>query len=234
MVMCGRFALGIPKKRLEEVFGLAAPDDYAPRYNVAPGLDVLAVVFAGGVPRMARFRWGLIPAWADDPKVGYKKINARSENVFDKPSFRESVRCSRCLVPVQAFYEWRRQGRARQPFAFGPEDADLFAMAGIAARWQDPATGGAVDSLAVLTCPPNELMAPIHDRMPVILSPDAWSGWLDSAETSPENLAPLLVPYPARSMRVWPVNPLVNSVANDGPELLERAGKPASRQGSLL
>ena len=230
--MCGRFALGIPKKRLEEVFGLPAPDGYAPRYNVAPGTNVLALQ-AGGEPRLAFRRWGLVPPWADDPKVGFRLINARSETVFDKPSFRDGVRSHRLLVPAQAFYEWRREGRSRTPFALAVNDADCFAMAGIGAGWTDPATGEVLETLSVLTCEPNAVMAPIHERMPVILPPTAWPGWLDPA-TGREALARLLVPYPAEGMRAWPVASRVNSPASEGPELLRMAEETAPQQGFLL
>ncbi|EGB15891.1 protein of unknown function DUF159 [Pseudodesulfovibrio mercurii] len=224
--MCGRFALGIPKKRLEEVFGLPMPDDYAPCYNAAPGSDVLCLDGQG----FARRRWGLVPAWADSPQIGARLINARSETVFDKPSFREGARARRLLVPAQAFYEWRREGRVRTPFAFGLRDADCFAMAGIGASWTDPRSGQVLDSLSVLTCPPNAVMADIHERMPVILPPAAWSAWLDPAAERGD-LARLLVPYPAGAMRVWPVSPRVNSPVTDGPELLEAVPDPGPDKG---
>ncbi|WP_316897434.1 SOS response-associated peptidase [Pseudodesulfovibrio indicus] len=228
--MCGRFALGIPKKRLEEVFGLPAPEGYAPRYNAVPGTDVLAVSGRGFVFR----RWGLVPSWADDPKIGWKLVNARAETVFDKPSFREGARSDRLLVPAQAFYEWRREDRARTPFAVEVRDADCFALAAVGSVWTDPATGGLLKTLAVLTCAPNALMAPIHDRMPVILPPSAWAAWLDPGAESPEALVPLLAPYPADAMRARPVSARVNSPVADGPELLEPVPSSPSRQGSLL
>jgi putative SOS response-associated peptidase YedK len=231
--MCGRFALGIPKKRLEEVFGLPAPDDYAPSYNVAPDAGVLAVDGRG----FTRRRWGLVPPWADDPGVGARLINARAETVFDKPSFREGARAHRLLVPAQAFYEWRREGGERIPFAFALHGVDCFALAGIGASRTDPRTGEVLETLAVLTCPPNAVMAKVHDRMPVILPPDAWTAWLDPAAERGD-LARLLVPYPARAMRAWPVNRRVSSPVTDGPELLEPApgdGPPTPpKQGSLL
>jgi len=226
--MCGRFALGIPKKRLEEVFGTPAPEEYAPRYNLAPGQDIPAVASTG----MAMRRWGLVPHWAKDPSVGFKMINARSETVFEKPAFREPVRVGRCLVPAQAFYEWKAGEQGKQPYAIGVADSDLFAMAGVSARWQDAETGEVVDSVAVLTCASNELMASIHDRMPVILPSEAWSAWLDPAVTKSEILAPLLVPFTARSMRAWTVSQAVNKVVHEGPELLERVD--VLRQGSLF
>ena len=231
--MCGRFALGIPKKRLEEVFGLPVPDDYAPSYNAAPGTDVLAVEERGFTRRL----WGLVPPWADDPGPGNRLINARGETVFDKPSFREGARAHRLLVPAQAFYEWRRRGGEPTPFAFALDGADCFAMAGIGANRTDPRTGEVLETLAVLTCPPNEVMTRVHDRMPVILAPEDWAAWLDPATARPD-LARLLVPYPAQGMRAWPVNRRVNSPVTDGPELLDPVpddGPPMPpKQGSLL
>lgn len=228
--MCGRFALGIPKKRLEECFGLPVPDEYLPRFNIAPGSEVLVVEAAG----MGWRRWGLVPPWAEDPKVGYRMINARSESVFDKPSFREPVRSARCLVPAQAFYEWRKDGKVRQPFAIAVRGEDVCAMAGIMARWQDGKTGEVVDSVAVLTCPPNSVMKPIHDRMPVILDRSAWGVWLDPSVTASEKLVGFLTPSPAETMTAWPVSDAVNKPGIDRPDLLEKVVSPAVKQGSLL
>lgn len=226
--MCGRFALGIPKKRLEEVFETPTPEEYAPRYNLVPGQAIPVVASSG----MGMRRWGLVPHWAKDASIGFRMINARSETVFDKPAFRDPVRSGRCLVPAQAFYEWQAGQTGKQPYAIGVDGADLFAMAGITARWQDGETGEVVDSVSILTCAPNKLMRPIHDRMPVILAPEAWSAWLDPSETRPEALAGLLVPFPAVGMRAWPVSPAVNRVDNDGPDLLNRVD--VMRQGSLF
>jgi putative SOS response-associated peptidase YedK len=231
--MCGRFALGIPKKRLEEVFGLPAPDDYEPVFNVAPGTDVLALEAAGFTRRL----WGLVPPWADDPGAGNRLINARSETVFDKPSFREGALHHRLLVPAQAFYEWRRGPGGLTPFAFALDGEDCFAMAGIGASRTDPGSGEVLETLAVLTCPPNQVMAPIHDRMPVILPRKAWAAWLDPVAAI-EDLNRLLVPYPAKAMRAWTVSRRLNSPVTDGPELLEPipdcAPDGGPRQGSLL
>lgn len=220
--MCGRFALGIPKKRLEHVFAAQFQEPYVPHYNIAPGQE--AFVVAGGdggrfgVPR----RWGLVPHWADDPKAGYRMINARSETVFDKPAFRDSIRTARCLVPVQAFYEWKNTEEGKQPHAIGVDGCDVFAMAGIMARWQDGKTGEVVESFSVLTCAPNELVRRIHDRMPVIIAPTDWDHWLDGDVQQSEKLEPLLRPYPAMAMCSWPVSTVVNTVVHDGPDLLKR------------
>jgi len=164
--------------------------------------------------------------------VGFKMANARSETVFEKPAFRDPVRSARCLVPVQAFYEWKVADSGKQPYAVAVAETDLFAMAGIMARWQDNDTGEVVDSVTILTCEPNTLMEAIHHRMPVILGPGAWATWLDPAVSRTETLAPLLVPYPSQGMCAWPVSSVVNKVVHDGPDLLERV--KILRQGSLF
>lgn len=230
--MCGRFALGIPKKRLEEVFGVQAPDAYAPRYNIAPGQEVLVVESLTGSARATYRKWGLVPHWAKESRVGFKMINARSETVFDKPAFRESIRQSRCLIPAQAFYEWQQTETGKQPFAIGMKEGDTFAMAGIMAHWESGETGEVIDSFSVLTCAPNTLIKNIHDRMPVILSPDSWGQWLASEVTGRDGLEGLLKPLPAAEMKAWPVSSAVGMVRLDGPQLLER--EEILRQGSLF
>ena len=230
--MCGRFALGIPRVRLEELFSVSLSDDYAPRYNIAPGSEVLSFVAPEGSVRPAMLRWGLVPHWAKDASVGFSMINARSESVFDKPAFEQSIRMTRCLVPAQAFYEWKVVDGRKQPYAITINDADVFAMAGIASSWEDHASGEIVDSFSILTCAPNELMATIHDRMPVILNQDSWSLWLDPAVTEQEVVEPLLDSFPAATMRAWSVGDAVNKVANDSPDLLERVD--VMRQGRLF
>lgn len=226
--MCGRFALGVPKKRLEEVFGMDAPDDYTPRYNVSPGQDILVV----REESMAYRKWGLVPHWAKEASVGFRMINARSETVFNNPAFREPVRQSRCLIPLEAFYEWNETPSGKQPHAISIDNSDIFTMAGIAASWQDRETGEVLDSVAVLTCASNSLMNHIHGRMPVILDPQAWETWLDSSVARAELLSPLLVPCPASFMRAWSVSTAVNKVASEGKALLSRVG--VHRQGSLI
>lgn len=228
--MCGRFALGIPKKRLEEIFSVEVPQNYSPRYNLAPGQEVLVV--PSGSDALVFRNWGLVPSWAEDRKIGYKMINSRSETVFDKPAFRESVRSARCLVPAQAFYEWKITGSGKQPFAIGPVNGEVFAMAGIMAHWEDQATGEVVDSFSILTCAPNTLMDSIHDRMPVILPATRWHSWLDPSCTDVSLLESMLVPYPSKAMQLWPVSTVVNKVSHDGSELLDRVD--VMRQASLF
>lgn len=230
--MCGRFALGIPRKRLEECFGTVAPDSYSPRYNIGPGQDIIVVEEQGAGIGMGGRRWGLIPHWTKTASSTHAMINARSETVFDKPAFRDAVRRSRCLVPAQAFYEWEKTDSGKQPYAIGLDSEAVFAMAGIGSRWIDPDSGETVYSVAVLTCPANARVAAVHDRMPVILAPEDWNRWLVPGDDNPEALSSLLVPYPADRMSVWPVSTAVNAVSNDSPDLLRPKTKHV--QGRLF
>ncbi len=230
--MCGRFALGTPKVRLEECFSVSLPDDHFPRYNIAPGSEVLIFGAPEGEVIPLHLQWGLIPHWAKDASIGFSLINARSESVFDKPAFQDAVRIGRCLVPAQAFYEWKMVDGRKQPYAITLNDTDVFAMAGIASTWEDHVSGEIVDSFSILTCAPNTLMTDIHDRMPVILSHEDWAEWLDPSVDQQEVLEPLLVSYPATAMHAWPVGDAVSKVVNDSPNLLERVD--VMRQGWLF
>lgn len=230
--MCGRFALGIPKVRLEEIFEISLPDNYVPRYNVAPGTDVLTVVAPEGMPRPAFLRWGLIPHWAGDAAAGNPMINARSETVFDKPAFEQAILSARCLVPAQAFYEWKKEDGRKQPYAIKPDGSDVFAMAGIKSYWEDRTTGESLESFALLTCPASGVMAAIHDRMPVILSPEDWEQWLDPTLVDQKRLKQLLENSSPDKSLCWPVGTGVNSVQRDCPDLLDRVD--VMRQGRLI
>ncbi len=218
--MCGRFGLDLPPKSAMQVFGLEQVADYAPRLNIAPGTDICAILLqntGGRVPRL--LRWGLVPHWAKspgdsrDPRTGPRMINARAETVAQKPSFRAAFRNRRCLIPATVFYEWRKLERGKQPYAMAMADNAPFAMAGIWARWQDPAApeGGELHSVCIVTTEANELLRPVHERMPVIVPPREWDVWLGSAPGDPSGL---LRPYPAEAMRAWPVGTAVNNPSN--------------------
>jgi putative SOS response-associated peptidase YedK len=161
-------------------------------------------------------RWGLIPAWAKDAASSYKMINARSETAAARPAFREAMRRRRCLIPADGFYEWKRAGKEKLPYCFTLAGDAVFAFAGLWERWKNP-LGEMVESCAILTTTANEIMRDVHDRMPVILAPDAYNRWLDPSFTRVEELQPLLQPY-AGSMRRYRVSQRVNQVKYDDPE----------------
>lgn len=226
--MCGRFTQQRPTAELAEIFD-AEPlvEASEPRFNVAPSQGVVAVVRPPEDRRLlTTLRWGLIPSWAEDPKVGYKMINARAESVFTSPAFRSSIRKKRCLIPADSFYEWRlppeppEGGKARkQPYLIHRVDGQPLALAGIWSTWKEPESGGWLRSCAIVTTTPNQLMARIHDRMPVILPESAWDLWLDPTLDDVDELRGLLVPYVAGELEAYPVSTLVNNTRNESPDL---------------
>jgi putative SOS response-associated peptidase YedK len=217
--MCGRYSLQARSSEIVEAFALAEAIAYSSRYNIAPTQNVPVVRHdpAGGDRRMELVRWGLTPPWARGPRP---IINARSETIAEKPSFRAAFRHRRCLVPATGFYEWQKLGTAKQPFHIRTREGGVFAFAGIWDRCPD-ADGNPVDAFAILTCAPNETMKPIHNRMPVILDPGAYSVWLDSSLESAEPLVALMVPAPDDRLAAYPVSNRVNSPAHDDPGCVE-------------
>jgi putative SOS response-associated peptidase YedK len=214
--MCGRYSFAIEDELIKERFGVSVRSAiYKARYNCAPTQE-LAVISNEDPAALSFYRWGLIPFWAKDPAVGTRLINAKSETVSEKPSFRNSFRRRRCLVPADGFYEWKK-GVQKIPFRIVLKNDNPFAMAGIWDRWVG-AGGEVINSFSVLTTGPNELMAGIHDRMPVILFPETEKRWLD--DTNESTLKQLLRPFPAELMKAYPVSKLVNSPGNDGPEVI--------------
>jgi putative SOS response-associated peptidase YedK len=222
--MCGRFTLIAPAPVLADFFGLAEVPALVPRYNIAPTQPVLAVRGAedDSAPRAASLRWGLIPSWARDPRIAHTLLNARSETAADKPAFRAALRRRRCLVPADGFYEWLRQGRAKQPFCFRLADDRPFAFAGLWERWQDPG-GSPLETCTILTTEANDLVRAVHERMPVILPASAHALWLDPRVQDPERLRPLLGPYPADRMRAFPVSPWVSDPKHEDARCLAAA-----------
>ena len=222
--MCGRFTLFTPWEQLALAFPwISGPFEAPPRYNIAPTQGVAAVPNTKE-RRVGLFHWGLVPFWAKDPKIGSRMINARSETLAEKPSFRTAYRRRRCLVLADGFYEWRKiEGRRNKiPYFFHLKAGGPFAFAGLWETWHSP-DGSELLSCTVITTRPNEIVAPIHNRMPVILPPEAQLPWLDPAERSPAELGPLLQPYPAAEMAAYPVATLVNSPANDLPDCIAAA-----------
>ena len=220
--MCGRFTLSASPTSLTDTFpGFELPDQLTPRYNITPTQDV-AVVANNNPGKIDLFRWGLIPSWAKDPTIGNRMINARSETLAEKPSFRTAYKRRRCLVLADGYYEWRKEpdGGAKTPFYIRMASEKPFAFAGLWEQWQLAADAVAVLSCTILTCPPNEMLEQIHHRMPVILDYDAHDLWLDPAEQTSAKLNHLLQPYPADEMEAYPVSRLVNQPRNDRAECI--------------
>jgi putative SOS response-associated peptidase YedK len=221
--VCGRFAQQRPASELAEIFA-AEPltDEIGARFNVAPTDPALVVVQRDERRAIVVYGWGLVPHWAEGPGVGgARAINARAETLTRSPLFRESLVRRRCLVPVDAFYEWRREGSVRQPFAIRRRDRAPLALAGLWAGRRDPDSGLVSRTFSIVTTVANELIRPLHDRMPVVIPPEAWARWLDPRPYDTGELQGLLVPAPSDALEMYSVATLVNNVRNDGPELLE-------------
>jgi len=219
--MCGRFVYyGQPGALLEEFDVAGDAPSFGPDYNVAPG-SLTPVIVRQGSNQVALSKWGLVPSWSESPRSGYKMINARAEGIEAKPAFRKPIRSGRCLVLANGFYEWQRAapgaGSAKLPYFIHLRDRQLFAFAGICDVWRD-AEGHEMRSHAIITTGPNELMAPIHNRMPVILPREEQNTWLDPS-TGLDRVLAMLRPYPAAEMAAYPVSN-VNSSAAHGPELI--------------
>ncbi|MCU0232434.1 MAG: SOS response-associated peptidase [Thermoanaerobaculales bacterium] len=220
--MCGRFALVVDAAVLAEVFELEPPPGLAPRYNIAPTQELLAVRAGTSRPReWSRLRWGLVPSWAKEPAIGARMINARSETAAEKPSFRSALAARRCLVPASGFFEWQKKGAAKQAHFIHFRDARVFAFAALWERWSG--VSPPLESCTLLTTTPNELVAELHDRMPVILPPRHHEEWLRPGPLAPDRLTELLVPHPAAGMEAHPVSGYVNRPGNDGPECIARS-----------
>ena len=232
--MCCRYLLLQEHlRKILERLGVTLSVEFLSRYNIAPGTDLPAVrpiptrkgaaaSAAAGRRELAGLRWGLIPSWARDEEGG-GLVNARAETLEAKPSFRDALRSRRCIIPASGFYEWKPVGRARQPWLFRRKDEEPFGLAGLWETWRAP-DGSLLESCAVITSEPNELMRPIHHRMPVMLRPDQFDAWLDPQATSADQLAPLLRPADAAAMSAVALQPRVNQVQNDDPGCLEPAG----------
>lgn len=221
--MCGRFTLAATTQKLAEAFaGFEFPVELSPRYNIAPSQPV-AVIANNGQNKVEFFQWGLVPSWAKEPAIGNQMINARSETLAEKPSFKNAYKRRRCLILTDGFYEWQAAPEAgakggKTPMYIRLASGEPFALAGLWEVWR--AGEDNLLSCAIITTNPNELMATIHNRMPVILPAAAYARWLDPAERRPEELNDLLQPYPAELMTAYPVSKLVNSPKNDSPELI--------------
>lgn len=231
--MCGRFTLAIDAEALAEAFGLDGSFAWTPRYNVAPSQTLLALRRANGSRQPIALRWGFVPTWSKDPASGPRPINARSETALAKPTFRDALAKGRCLVLADGFYEWRRLASKKEPYHLRLKSGAAFAMAGLYAH-SVASDGTPLLSGVLLTTRANALVADIHDRMPAILSPDAYEAWLDPSVGAAEALA-LVAPYPAEQMIAQALGPWVNSVSHDDARcLMPLASAPADRQLSLF
>ena len=223
--MCGRFVITSPAEALADLFGTGnPPPNIRPRYNVAPTDPVPVVRFNPETRERTLdvLRWGLVPYWAKDIKIGYTMINAKAETVAEKPAYREAFKSRRCLIPADGFYEWKKLGpKAKQPYAIVMKDRSLFGFAGLWERWKDKASGEITRSCTMITTTPNEVCAPIHDRMPVIVDPADYGKWLGEDRADPVRLLMMLKPYPAEAMTAFPVGPEVGNVKNDAAGLIE-------------
>jgi putative SOS response-associated peptidase YedK len=221
--MCGRYQSRAEKQRIAEAFRVEIPTTFEilPSYNVAPqsSQPVVRLNRDTSERELALLRWGLVPFFAKDAKIGYSTVNARAETVATSPVYREAMKRRRCLVPATGFYEWQKLGKkSRQPWTIELEDGDIFAFAGLWDRWKDRATGNLLETYTIITTDPNELVQPLHDRMPVILAPAGYERWLDPGD--PARLpTDLLRPFPAEQMRAWKVSSAVGNTKNNSPEL---------------
>jgi putative SOS response-associated peptidase YedK len=223
--MCGRARLSSDVSEIKLVFRIPPErptPNFPPSWNVAPtdSLPVVRYDPKAGQRSLDLLRWGLIPYWAKDIKVGFANINAKAEGIETKRAFRDAFDRRRCLVPVDNFYEWKKIGLGKQPYAIALADRGIMALAGVWENWKSSA-GEWVRSFAIVTTEPNELCAQLHNRMPVVLAPDAWPTWLGEEPASPTQLKSLLVPYPSDAMVAWPVSQRVGSVKNNDPSLIE-------------
>lgn len=219
--MCGRFTLSTPTDILVELFEIAAAPmpELPPRYNIAPtqGVAAVRIVPGGAVRELAVLRWGLVPFWAKDPDIGARTINARAETVAEKPAYRAAFRQRRCLLPADGFYEWRKEGAAKQPYLFRHQDGRPFAMAGLWELWRS-ADGPALETCTIITTEANDAVRPVHPRMPAILPPERYADWLDG--DGRDGLQAMLRPYDGDDLVGFRVDRRVNAPDQDDPGLI--------------
>lgn len=221
--MCGRYQSRAQKQRIAEAFRVGIPPTFEilPSYNIAPQTNrpIVRLNRDTAERELALLRWGLVPFFAKDPKIAYSTINARAESLTTSPTFREAMKRRRCLVPATGFYEWQKIGnKTRQPWTIELANGELFAFAGLWDRWKDPATGTVLETYTIVTTDPNELVQPLHDRMPAILPPSDYDRWLDPGDPDRPPID-LLRPFPAEKMTAWKVGPAVGNTRNDSPDL---------------
>jgi putative SOS response-associated peptidase YedK len=216
--MCGRFALKHTPVEIASHFSLAECADFDARFNIPPGTNIPVIRHSPEGKRVLHLlRWGLVPHWAKDPSIGAKLNNARGESVAEKPSFRDAFNRRRCLVPASGFFEWKTEGKVKQPYYISLRSNDPMAMGGIWESWRSP-DGSILRTVCIVTVGPNAVMSPIHDRMPVILSAEHWQAWLTAPAS---DIQSLVAPCPADRIQAWTVSRRVNKIADDDCSLID-------------
>jgi len=219
--MCGRFEIHSAIELIAKIFGIHEWDiEYLPSYNIAPSQDILLVV-NDGKRRLVKSRWGFVPSWSKELSAGYKMINARAESVADKPSFRQAFQNQRCLVVADGFYEWKKEGTTKRPFYIRLKSGKPLGFAGLYNVWKSP-EGEQICTSTIITTDANELLQPLHDRMPVITPPNAYDIWLDPTIHDKALLQAVLKPYASDALDTYEVTPKVNSPKNNSPENIQR------------
>ncbi len=221
--MCGRFSSSSKPEQIKKEFKVAVEDPaiFKPRYNIAPSQMIPIVLDRTGERIVAQLKWGLVPSWAKDALIGSRMINARAETLMEKPSFREAYKSRRCIIPASGFYEWQRAEKgAKQPFYFYLTNKEVFGFAGLWEEWLDKKSGESLETCTIITTEANDVLKPVHDRMPVILKAADYDEWLDTKEANTDKLQKLLAPYPPDEMSSHAVSLAVNSPTFDSPELI--------------
>jgi len=219
--MCGRFEIHSAIELIAKIFGIHEWDiEYSPSYNIAPSQDIL-LVLNEGKRRLVKSRWGFVPSWSKELSAGYKMINARAESVADKPSFRQAFQNQRCLVMADGFYEWKKEGTTKRPFYIRLKSGEPIGFAGLYNVWKSP-EGEQICTSTIITTDANEIIQPLHDRMPAITSPDAYDLWIDPNIHDKALLQNILKSYPSEELDVYEVTPKVNSPKNNGPENIQK------------
>jgi len=218
--MCGRFVRTVSIEDIADEFEVNKPSfDLSPSYNIAPSQDI-AIIINNNKKCIALCRWGLVPSWAKDPAIGHKMINARSESISEKPSFKYSFKHHRVLIPASGFYEWKREGKTKKPYYIRLKSRACFGFAGLVSYWKSP-EGEQICTGCIITTNANDLIQPVHDRMPVIIRKEDEDKWLNREEQDRDALQSLLRPYPSDEMNFYTVSPMVNSPASNSPECIK-------------
>lgn len=217
--MCGRFSLRVEMDELLSYYGLIQGSfTFEPRYNIAPGQSITALIGTNDGRKLGPLKWGLVPSWATDERIGYKMINARAETLAEKPAFRQSFSSKRCIIPADGYYDWKKD--TKQPYRITMQDESLFSFAALYDSWVAP-DGNKLHTCTIITTESNDMMSTIHDRMPVILPQEHHDTWLDRSITDTSLLQQLLIPFPSEQMNAYEVSPIVGNVNNDVPACIE-------------